>query len=156
VIIRRSYPKARIATKLNASGGISISAALERAEAALETVRAECISAVDEKVRRIAALARALDEGDEMYDLANEVFAEAGAFGLDEVGEAARSLCDLLGSNGAHKHAAIKVHADALCALRHRDIHDDPERRQSVLFGLREVVKRYAPDVTALGQSQRT
>jgi hypothetical protein len=110
-------------------------------------VRDACIEGVDDKVRRIAVMTP--EQSEEMYELANEVFAEGGAHGLDEVAEAARNLCDLLMSSDSHKNAAIKVHIDALQALRHRDIHGDVAKRQAVLRGLRDVVKRYAPPVGA-------
>lgn len=145
MITRRFRPSYSITRKMRAPGGMTLAAALERAEQALEDVRASCVTAIDAKIDRLVHLAGAGAIGDEMYDLAGEVFSEAGTFGLKEVSAAAHSLCELLSSDaGAKARAAVNVHVDALRALRHPDVCDDDERRVAVLRGLQAVAARFS------------
>lgn len=124
-------------------GGLSIEDALAGAEKGLDSIREECIAAIDAKIEGIARLLTA-EGGDReaAYRLANEVFSESGAFGLSALSQAAYSLCSLLCSpSGAKCQSSLRVHVDALFALRGPG---DERSRAAVLAGLNAVSARFA------------
>lgn len=145
-VVRRFQPEVRLKKLLAEPGGITAAQALERAGQGLDDIRAASLTAIDEKLERLAALAGS-DQSDRvalMYKCANEVFAESGAFGLIELSAAAHSLCSLLSAaDAAHPPtAAVLVHIDAMRALRRPDVSGDKAARAAVLSGLRGLAKR--------------
>ncbi|HYD88814.1 MAG TPA: hypothetical protein VEA80_15170 [Vitreimonas sp.] len=143
----RSYrPEVRLQQMLARPGGLSIEQALANAQQGVETLRSQCTAAVDATIAKICALTT---EGAEknaktIYALADEVFALAGTFDMTDVSKAAYSLCALLASEeGAKKGAAIRVHVEALKALRNPLVAADANARTKVLEGLVNVSKRY-------------
>lgn len=146
--IRKYRPDVRLRSLLNRPGGVSIEQALSEAARGIETLRVQCIGAVDAKIEEIAAAA--LDDTycvPAVYALADEIFVLAGTFGLSDVSRAAYSLCALLSSDeGARKAAAVHVHVDALRALRNPVVASDSLAAAKVLDGLANVTKRYAKD----------
>ena len=80
-----------------------------------------------------------------MYALSNEILSEAGVFGLNELSEAGRSLCDLTGNWRAEIKLdirAIAVHVAAMKSLRRPDVEGNPAIRAAVLEGLRQVTAK--------------
>lgn len=145
--MRKFRPALKLTRTLAEPGGIDTSRAITQAQRGLDSVRAYCLTAIDEKIESIALLAAGQDANHaaEIYDLANQIFGEAGAFGLLELSEAAHSLCSLLScANGARSAAAISVHVNALRRLRRADIGADMDARSAVLTGLRAVTARFA------------
>jgi hypothetical protein len=152
-VVRTFRPENRLAKAVQRPGGMTVADALARASEQLEAVRAECLSALDEKIAAIDALTSSAafsSRGDDIrrvYDLANEILNEAGVFALVELSEAGRSLCDLTG--GYRKDAAldiraIRVHVAAMKSLRRPEVHGDASTREAVIDGLRQVTAKVA------------
>ncbi|WP_395646725.1 hypothetical protein [Terricaulis sp.] len=143
-------PEIRLKKLLKMPGGISVDTALDRAEEGVESLRESGVAAIDEKIGRIAQCARTGAETEEAYRLANEIFNEAGVFGLVELSQAASSLCKLLSSEeGARNGAAFRVHADTLLALRNPGICGNAANRRAVLAGLHRITERFAEEASA-------
>lgn len=145
-VVRRFYPEVRLKQVLAEPGGISVAQAVERANRGIESVRESCLSAVDDKLTSITTLSRSEDAkaGADIYRYANEIYAEAGVFGLTELSQAAHSLCQLMSSAEEDRlpREAVLVHIDAMRALRRPDVAGDQAARMAVLKGLRTVVER--------------
>ena len=155
-VVRTFRPENRLAKAVDLPGGVTVADAISGAAQQLEAVRAECMSALDEKIASIetltsnAAFSSSGDDIRRVYDLANEILNEAGVFALAELSEAGRSLCDLTG--GARKDAAldvraIRVHVAAMKSLRRPEVHGDAATRAAVLEGLRQVTAKVAAKV---------
>src|SRR5690606_32954866 len=79
-------------------GGMRVSDALRRADQGLADIRDRCLSAIDQKIEEILSASKsgAPSAMDSCYRLSNEIYAEAGVFGLVELSGVAHSLCTLL------------------------------------------------------------
>lgn len=148
VVVRRFYPEVRLKRLLSGVGGIRTQDALDDAERGLEGIRGHCLDAIDAKIEQIMHLAKSGAPGSvrECYTLSNEVFAEAGAFQLDELSAAAHSLCSLTSDPDSDNIPikAIIVHVDAMRALRTPALADNRDLRRAVLAELRGLVARVA------------
>lgn len=144
--VRKFRPALRLARTLAEPGGLDPTRALAQAERCLDSVREYCLAAIDEKTERIAVLAAGQGTADvaEIYNLANQIFGEAGALGYYEMSAAAHSLCNLLSTErGARSLAAVAVHVDALRRLRGAVSADNANARAEMLSGLRAVTARF-------------
>ncbi len=150
-IVRKFTPDVRLEKMLAEPGGVSVARALERATGNLETIRETCVAAIDAKVEQMAMLAQSQGQGrlDAIYRVSNQVFGEAGTFGLAELSVAAHSLCSLLSTADQAKVplAAISVHLDAMRLLRRPEIVGDAAARGAVLAGLRGMTKRLVAQI---------
>jgi len=83
---------------------------------------------------------------EECYVASNEIFAEAGVFGLSELSAVAHSLCTLLSVPDRTKvpAAAVKVHVDAMRALRTPTVEQNETMRQAVLAELQSLARRFS------------
>lgn len=146
--VRKFYPEVRLKKLLSEAGGMTAGEAMERADAKLEEIRDDCLSAVDTKLTELSTLVRSeqVGRGARMYRCANEIFAEAGTFGLVELSAAAHSLCSLLARAEEAKlpEASVQVHIDAMRALRNPDVAGNKVARAAVLSGLRGLAQRAA------------
>ena len=147
-VVRKFHPEVRLKRLLAASGGIRPQDALARAEQGLEDIRAHCLDAIDAKIEKIMNLAKDGEPGylRQCYNVANEVFAEAGAFQLDELSAAAHSLCSLTSGPECDNIPvkAIIVHVDAMRALRTPAMASNRDLRRAVLAELRGLASRIA------------
>lgn len=141
-VVRRFYPEVRLVKMLTAPGGIKAEDAIAKATLAVESIREESMVALDAKLTQLADGAGDLDA---CYVLSNEIFAEAGVFGLDELSEVALRLCKLLMSSQAASLPpdAIKVHVDSMRLLRSPLAADSPAMRKAVLKELRKISAKY-------------
>ena len=140
----------RLTKMIQQPGGMKVVDALQRAADNLDSIRGECVAALDQRLDEIVRLhvqggqkpEPAVE--DAIYQMANEIHGVAGVFGMAELGEAAFSLCDLvdrLRALGRWSSAAIEVHIAALRLFREPEVVGD---RAQVLQGLRKVTDRYA------------
>ena len=146
-VVRKFHPEVRLKQLLQEAGGVTAHTALERAEGNLDAIREQSLSAVDAKIEALSAMARTAQQpGPDIYKLANEIFAEAGAFGLVELSAAAHSLCSLMAAAESRSapRAAVQVHVDAMRALRSPGVAGDKAARGAVLAGLRGLAARAA------------
>jgi hypothetical protein len=141
------FPEVRLKRLLAEPGGVSASEALNRAEEAIESVRASCLVAIDAK---IAAIATYVEGSPELtrrcYVLANEIYAEAGALGLSELSNVSHNLCELLslGATSGVPRPTVMVHADAMRALRSPAISANQQLRAAVVAELHHLTARFA------------
>jgi hypothetical protein len=124
-------------------GGIATERALSTAAANLRSIEGACLAAIDNKIARLHE--GICDESAEQqcYALSNEVFGEAGVFGLSEISAIAHSLCSLLAARrrGASREA-LKIHVDAMRALRRPEIAASKTQRTAILCELRALASK--------------
>jgi hypothetical protein len=147
-VVRRFFPDVRLKRLIAAGGGMRTCDALERAEHELGAIREDCLAGVDAKIERVFELAHEGEEAalEQCYMTSNEIFAEAGAFGLGELSAAAHSLCALLSApeRGRIPLAAISVHIDAMRALRTPQVERNDALRRAVLAELEVLARRFS------------
>ena len=111
-------------------GGLRVGAALEKAEENLAGIRDECLTSFDEQLAALLTLNRPgqpappQESRRETYRIANELYGLAGVFGMEALGKAAYSLCELvdrLESLGKWHQPAVDVHVAALQLMRSHD-----------------------------------
>lgn len=146
VSVRTFYPEVRLKKLMREAGGVTVDQALKDAEKNLDAIRDQCLEAVDRKIEEMASLISSQTAGrfDTIYCRANEVFGEAGAFGLIELSAAAHSLCSLLSQSpdNDRRAKAVKVHVETMRALRHPGIEGNGAARAQVLQGLRQLTQK--------------
>lgn len=149
IVIRRT-PVNRLSKLVPKPGGATVDDAIAAAEKNLQSVREECLRAMDEKLALITQAvircrtAQSPEDIDALYSLSNDVLEVAGAFSMKDLGQAALSLCDLVDRFRTHNRwsqAALDVHLNGLIALRAADGQSDAFTNQ-VLDGLKKVAER--------------
>lgn len=140
-VVKKFYPKVRLRELMAAPGGISVTSALSNADANLDAARDGYLEALDAQIAEINAPGLDLAY---IYQLANELFGASGLLGLDELSAVARSLCVLLTESAAASAEAIRVHLDAMRALRLPALETDQAARKAILAGLEAVVAKSA------------
>ena len=147
-VIRTHRPENRLAKALASPGGITVGLALSRAEKALDAMRLDCMSELDAKIAQIDVSASAASFSstesaiEAVYGLSSEILHEAGMFGLAELSQVARSLCNLTDSLRQTANLdvqAIGVHVATMKLLRRPDVESDPPTRAAVLDGLKQI-----------------
>jgi len=147
-VIRTYHPENRLAKALASPGGITVGLALSRAEKVLDAMRPDCLSVLDTKIAQIDASASTASFSstesaiEAVYTLSSEILHEAGMFGLAELSEVARSLCNLTDSLRQTANLdvqAIEVHVATMKLLRRPDVDSDPPIRAAVLDGLKQI-----------------
>lgn len=146
--VRMFHPEVRLKRLLAEPGGIKASEALARADQGIEDIRHACLVAIDRKIEEIAVLCAAPDDRslDRGYVLANEIFAEAGVFGLSELSDAALNLCQLLAARDPDHTVpieALSVHVQSMRALRTPAAEGSQALRASILHGLRKLNSKF-------------
>ncbi|MBI1251538.1 MAG: hypothetical protein GC189_08710 [Alphaproteobacteria bacterium] len=143
---RRFAVENKFSKLATAPGGIRAMHAVQRAEENIEQSRDAYLVVLDEKIDCIAALGASVEaEQAAIYRTANEVFAEAGAYGLKELSAVAHNLCSLTTDDRpAPTQAMVAVHVDAMRALRRPELAGSPEARAAVLAGLKDLTRRAA------------
>lgn len=143
----------RLAKLLAQPGGTRISTLLERAALGVESLRETALLAIDRKIEDIAVFMESSDPHRfaVIRQYAGELFGDAGAFGLTEIALAARSLHDFLEFDQAQPSAtALRVHLDAVRALRRPSVTKDKAAREAVLTALRELSQSFAAHATKI------
>ncbi len=136
----------RLAKMIREPGGVKLNEAVRQADENLESVRDSCLEALDgylaeiERLHSEGGASPSEEAKEQIYQLANDIHGVAGVFGLDDLGHAAFSLCELVDRLRAARRwtaASVEVHLAALRLLRHPGgEHGD------MLEGLRRVVAR--------------
>ena len=139
----------RLSKIIRQPGGTTVQGALKDAKRNLEKIRLECILEIDFKLGVIQqkfgqAQQKPSDADlDELYRLSNDIVGMAGVFEMNELGEAAFSLCELVDRLKAPDQwdwPAVEVHLSGLRLLRY-STPGRPEN-QAVLNGLRKLTAR--------------
>ena len=146
----------RLAKVIVLPGGMTVAAALRRADERVASVREVCLASFAEKGRRLqqlAAIGRAGSDDKavaDLYTTANEVFSIAGAFGMTDLAESAYGLCDLVDSSrerGDINWAAVDVYVDGVRFLGSAAAEADSATRAAIVAGLRQIAGRFSGDV---------
>ena len=142
---RKFRPDVRLKKLVGGATGITAAQALKAADRRLNGIKQEKLAAIDGKIDGLVNLAWSADPDRwaAIYRGANEVFALAGAFGLDDLSETAYSLCCLIARDDrpATFEATAIVHLEAMRALRRAaDSDADRSTRDEILAGLRNLV----------------
>ncbi len=136
---------------IRSSGGVRLDEAVARAEANLETIRQDCIAAIDTDIARLERLLDKVVQRPETtvlvdaYQRSNAVAGVAGSCGMAELGEAAFSLCDLLDrlrTAGGWNADAVAVHLNTIRLLRVMAGKGGGAAERAVLEGLHAVATR--------------
>lgn len=143
--VRFFHPDVRLKRLMKEPGGIRVGDALDRAEVAIDSIRDDCLFAIDAKIAAIAAFKRQGADVDARYVLSNEVYAEAGVLGLAELSDVAHNLCELLSLEGHEvSEQAVGVHIDAMRALRSPAVSASSTLRRAVLGELHRLAAHLA------------
>jgi len=143
----------RLAKLIREPGGAKVAEVLKRADENLDAIRAQCLDALDRHLEEITQLrassgpAPSAAVKDAIYQLASDIHGVAGVFGLEALGEAAFSLCELadrLRRSDRWSQDAVDVHISALRLLRHPEGAGDSAQ---VLRGLYQVLGRFPKPV---------
>lgn len=147
-VTRRRFEN-RLSKLIKLPGGKTVQEAMDDAESNMESIRDKVLSAMDKKVLQLldSAASVTADPNPEAltncYNVANEIFALAGAFGKTQMGEAAYSLCELIDRSleaGKWSDPAFQAHMNALRLMRHDETEEGQEARKVVLTGLKSVI----------------
>jgi len=147
--VRKVSARGRLAREAFAGGGVPLSEAVSRAEAAAAPAMAACRDAFDQALKDLLDRfnARPGDEGESfesLYDLAERLIELSDAETSAELIQVARSLCDVADAcamQGAWDWAAVQVHLSALALL---SSGAEPSRQEgaALLNGLAKVRRR--------------
>ena len=150
-------PERTLRSKLRKPGGVTMEQAVARANGRLEAMRDAKVSAVDEMILALATDMEPVSTDADMYFEITDIYALAGSFGLRHVGQAAKSLCELIEANDdadeemvvSDKRAAalknaVRVHVESLKALRRPEMLENEAGRELLVTGLESVVAHLA------------
>jgi hypothetical protein len=106
--------------------GVSRSDAVRQAERNLTSIKDEGLAFVDQsldQLERLFAASKTLSDevAPALYETSNAIAGIAAVFGLEAMGKAAYSLCELLAgfeTSGLFSRQAVKAHLDAMRILR--------------------------------------
>ena len=157
--VRYFSRKSALAKLIRKPGGVRVGDAIEQATVNLDSIRDACIAEVDANLATIeqvlqdvpnrppkAALTKA-------YTCSNEIAGMAGSCGLQALGDAAFSLCELIDrSSASWSPEAVTVHLNAIRLLRRLGDTGGAAQRE-ILEGLRKVATRAAPGPAEGGPS---
>ncbi len=146
----------RLAEVVRRPGGRTVREAVAGAEARIADIRDDCLATLEDKRARLQPLVQAAKDtpGGEavaaLYDLANQIFSLAGAFGLPDLAEAAYGLCELVddtGERGSINWSAVDVQVNGVWFLASVASAQDPARRAAILQGLRDLSAHLAAEI---------
>lgn len=152
--VKRIKVKNRLAAVVRTPGGKTVAEAVHAAETGLESIKDECLDALDATLADMSRLAAAMKTApsradiDQLYGYSNDLIGVAGVFSLNAVGDAAYSLCELLDGlieTATWNWPAVEVHLNGLKLLRMLGENIGEAERDQVLAGLRAVTKRIGP-----------
>ncbi len=149
-VITHPRRKTNLAAMIDSAGGVSVGAALTRARANIETMRARALTLIDAGIGALEAVPAptGLEDTparlDQAYRAATTLIDAAGPFELFDLCRAAAGLCDLIGVTNpdeAFDWRIVTVHARSLRLLQSLP-PEAVEERSRILQSLGEVVKR--------------
>ena len=145
--------ESRLAKLIVAPGGKTMDAAIEDAEAGLETVADACLADIDrliaELTTRLGAKLDQLDQDETAYVSAREIAGLAAICKRPYLGEAAHSLCVLIDNARTSRRwrpEAVKVHLATLQLLRGIANEGESPMAGQVINSLHNMVRRLADE----------
>jgi hypothetical protein len=145
-------PPNRLA-KMVGSKGVSRSSAIQRAQANLVSMRDEGVAYINLNLDGlIAAFVAPSDDkakqAETLYEFSDAISSTAKVFGMEDLGNAAYSLCQLLSDADPERGAnrgAVKAHIDGMQILRKMSGAGDVEGANIILQNLSQLVSHFAP-----------
>ena len=142
--IKKFNPPNKLAKLALQPGGIRAAQAVQQAQSNIDETRESYLEVLDAKVQDISdAATQSPIDCDHVHRLANEIYSEAGAYGLKELSAVAHNLCVIVSEDDVAKlPAVIKVHVDSLRALRRPELSASAAAREAVVIGLRDMTSK--------------
>jgi hypothetical protein len=138
-------PENRLGKAVSTPGGKQVDSAVADAEAQIAAIAEKCVEQIDLALERVFRLsASAEGQTDDLYRAAREVAGLAGTCGLDDLGAAALSYCNLLdqgNQSGRLNGERVQVHLGVMRLLRRPERFTELERSQ-LLENLQAVVDK--------------
>lgn len=142
--VRKFHVKSRLASLIRQPGGMHVSEALKRGEAALGEHRESCLAHIDAAFARIEGLiATPGYDPEAVYEASADIVALCAVFTDDSLASVSRSLCELIdraSDGGTLDDRSVQVHLASM-RLLHRT-GAGPEQRAAIVEGLAKVVDR--------------
>ncbi|MES1201217.1 MAG: hypothetical protein ABUS57_07180 [Pseudomonadota bacterium] len=133
---------------LEAPGGISQEAAVQRATDSLEMIRHSAMEEIDSclaDIRTFSAMPSPTSaQKHQLHERSNSLLGFAGMYDMPDLCAAAYSLCELVDAmimHGRWQAEAVHIHYDAMHKLREPQ-HLVAEERERLVTGLRQVTER--------------
>jgi len=148
-VITHVQRRSRLAALIDRPGGLSVGTALARARENLAGLEDEARALIAARIRELTAMPAETD-GDEAqrieraYGAVAAILDAAGPFGMDDLCQAAVSLCDLLDvapRDQPYDWRIVAVHAQSMRLLA-PDSDTDLDARAIILDNLRQVRDR--------------
>jgi hypothetical protein len=152
-VVKWIRKKPRLATLVDQPGGVTVGAALTKAAALMEPLRAACLAELERHILSLEEAVGATAEEnrlvalEDVYRRATNILDAAGPFDLEDLCAAAYSLCELADrcrETATVDWRAVAVHVRALRLLRQLPAEAKAERAE-VLDGLHKVLARVTP-----------
>ena len=148
-VITHVQRRSRLSTMVDKAGGVSVGTALARAQENLAALEDEARRIINARIDELAAMPSegGADEGDRIehaYRTAASILDAAGPFAMDDLCQAAASLCDLLDvapRDQTYDWRIVTVHAQSMRMLLPTSA-TDAEARALILDNLRQVRDR--------------
>lgn len=141
-------PENNLAKIYRGADGITLSEAILRADVAIERRRPHLVQAIHDKLSILQSAADSVggpqqaSEIQRVYRLANEIFAEAGALGLDRLSWAARSFCDLIvvfKAEARWDREAVEVYVATMRLMHSLPPSTDDRQWEAIQSGLKRI-----------------
>jgi len=151
--VRTFHPERGLRARITLPGGKTLAQAVTDAEEHIEIHRPDVVRDIDARIaelERIAEGAGAAEpaNADRLYGEASAIVENAGLFDLEDVGQAAYSLCELVDRFGQKRvwdGRSIEVHVGSIRMLRGLPEAATAERAQ-LLTGLNAVLAKFATE----------
>lgn len=138
-------PENRLAKAVSTPGGKHVETAVADAEAQIAAIAEKCVEQIDLALERVFRLSPPAEgQAEDLYRAVREVAGLAGTCGLDDLGAAALSYCNLLDQaeqNGRLSGERVQVHLGVMRLLRRPERFTETER-QDILENLKAVVDK--------------
>lgn len=145
-------PEKRLKKRVEAPGGVSLKKLVERADANLEAYKPKAVAGVGDKIGEVERMVMTLNDepgfSEKLHRLANEIYAEAGTFGLPSVSKAAFSLCELVTrarSDLKPQRKRLLVHVLTLRLFKSYADKLPQEAQDALLDSLNDLVQKLPP-----------
>lgn len=142
--VRKFRAKTRLSSMIKEPGGIHVSEALKRGEAAIALQSETSLNLIDRSLARIEALfSDPKCDLEDMYRCSTDIVSLCAVLPDPALSEVARSLCELLDQSietGRLKPQAVQVHIASMKLLHRTGL--DAQASQEILEGLTRMVAK--------------
>lgn len=140
--------KSRLASLINASGGVSVGVALRQAETNLAPMREQGMTVINDRLKEMTAIRHEDGPGDarveRVYRASSAILDAASPFEIPHVSKAAHNLCEIADNHRKGQPfdwRVVDVHVGAMTLLMSLPA-DATAARDQVLAGLYQVAEK--------------